>query len=666
MKLTILIADKSQSYLEISKKMLKFHYENCEVEFAISGKECTDKVCRSNYDLILIDQDLGDANGLEVIETLKAKGVKSPLILLVEEGDEEIALQSIEKGASDYIIKVRGYLTALPFTVRNILERKKLTKAKLKKSTRVGVTEQADLKKGFFILDRRLRFLSANNRIEELTGYSEDELMELSIVDLFSKEKEIHFYEWMDAVNENNKEAAPFQIEIFNKTGDKIPLELELATVKDANQEVVSYRGKAEVVEGTHLSQQKAGEKIDQLNLIVEVSHAINDCIHESLNVLLERMAEIACLKFRFKRSTVALLDRRKKAFIKQAMVGYASLPVVDNRIIEVPYEVIDRIFADRFRVKVLYYNQDHRDTASYLNSSLPERRTQKRRPPNQWHKRDLILVNLMNRQNQTFGYISMDDPNVDQMPTRDTFHNLEIFGQLVSFAIENFYRFSALEKRSRRLKQLLVTSNIFKLYLSLNELLKEVVWSVRFSLDFNLVALGLISKRSGNLEIKAVACEDKIKMLQIGEITFPLNPFSQILKEEYSKGKSYFVTKKEDIFRSFKQIYYGAELTYETNGAWPAWAVILVPLKSRQGKIIGFLIVDDPSDCDLPNDEVIRTLEILANQVAVAIDNRILYVQTKMRLQEAKSDGATRTNNNATPDYSTPGIKNIVDRIFK
>ncbi|MCH6559590.1 GAF domain-containing protein, partial [candidate division KSB1 bacterium] len=77
----------------------------------------------------------------------------------------------------------------------------------------------------------------------------------------------------------------------------------------------------------------------------------------------------------------------------------------------------------------------------------------------------------------------------------------------------------------------------------------------------------------------------------------------------------------------------------------------------------IGLLMVDDPLNKKLPSKDVLRTLEILANQVAVAIDNRILYVQTKRQAQKSARNVQKKKENWA--DESS-GIKGFVDRIFK
>lgn len=653
--LSALIAGTSTSYLDISKKMLRFHYETCHVDFAHSGNECIDKAASNKYDLILLDYQLGDTDGLEVINLLKTLGNPVPLILLVDEGDEEKGSRAVEMGAADFIVKERGYLTALPFTIRNYVDNKKLQKQVTQdKMTVKSVNGSNDQ----FVLDHKGRILSADTDIEKITDYSLQELQELNLADLLPEEQEQQFFEWLNTVTDNGK-IRPFQTDIIGKKGRRVPFNIEVTPVKNDSHKVVEYRGKVEHVRNLAAQEQTNGE-FDQLEMINQVCQVITTSYEDTLPLFLERIGELACQIFRFQRATVALLDKRKKVFVKQAMIGYGnSVKRLNRDSIEVPQEVITRIFADRFRVKVIYYNQDHRNRASYVNDNFPERRTQKRRPQTQWHSRDLVLVNLLNRAETTFGYISLDRPARDAIPGRNTFHNLELFGQMVSMAIENFHQFSSVERSSRRLKQVLVTSNIFKLYLSLNELLTEVVWSIKFSLDFNLVTLGLISKRSGNLEMKAVACDDKVKLNQLEQLNFPLNSLTDLLAASENVGKSYFISRESELLRALKQIYHGANLIQKNKGNWPSWGTLLIPIKSRNKKMIGALIVDDPVNHKLPSKDTVRTLEIMANQISIAIDNRILYVQTKSRLNELEDRLGIHNG------QESQGIKRFIDKIF-
>ncbi len=660
--LSVLIAGTSSSYLEISKKMLKFHYSNCEVDLAHSGQECIDKSQNKMYDIVLFDYDLGDMNGLQVIDKIRMHDSRTPLIILIDEGRDDIANMATERGASDYVLKVRGYLTALPITIRNIVERS-LIKTE---STFIPKVENATRLEsfGYFILDNKGRILSANSNMAEITNYSQDELLELSLPDLLPKDQEKPFFDWFNAISHNGNSTKSFRTEILGKKGAKKSIDIRLTAIKDENQKIVSYRGQLENITSSSSYAVGTANRIEQIQMISQVAQILSTSYWEPLNVVLESLAETAGRIFRFQRATLALLDRRKNAFVKQAMIGYSHLPSVNSNNIDVPQEVIERVFANKYRVKVLYHNQTPQEKALEINSEFYERRTQKRRLNNQWHKRDLILVNLLTTTGKTFGYISLDVPVDSFIPSRDTFHNLELFGQLAALIIENYYQFSTIEKRSRRLKQILVTSNIFKLHLSLNDLLKEMVWSIKFSLDFNLVSLGLISKRTGSLELKAVACEDRVKLNQLNELQFPLTKFASLFRNEYQRGKSYFIVKEEEVFHSFKQIYYNGGLSNTTDGEWPLWGLILVPLKSRDGKVIGVLIVDDPDDRRLPTKEVFSTLEILANQVAVAVDNRVLYIQAKKQLQEYEN--IMPPVQMELPDYSSSGIQRLLHRLFK
>jgi len=661
--LAVLIAGASSSYLEISKKMLQFHYQNCSVDFAYSGADCIEKAATRPYNLILFDYDLGDITGLEIIDRLQAT-TSGALIILIDEGDEAKAIQAIDRGASDYVLKVRGYLTALPFTLRKFLKQRSLVAPEVEAYAEVSQPQPAASIAPYFLLDRRGRILAANHDIQHATDFSEDELLELSFSDLLPEEREGPFYAWLERIANNGKSGKTFQTEVVNKHGNRVYLEVLLTAVKDENQNVVSYRGRLSEKSGIDSGAPLVNQSIDQLQMVRQISQVITSCYDEPLNVFLQRFAELVCQVFRFERSTIALLDKRKKVFVKQAMVGYSSFPVSEGQRIEVPQEVIDSVFGNRFKVKVIYHNQDHRSPAESLNSKFPERRTQKRRLSCDWHARDLVLANLTNQDGQTFGYISLDRPETSHYPTRDTFHNFEIFGQLVSFAIENYYQISTLEKRSRRLKQVLVTSNIFKLHLSLNDLLNEVVWSIKFSLNFNLVALGLISKRSGHLELKAIACKDKIKSSQLSDVRIPLNQLNDLLRADYSCGRAYFVRREEEVLKPFKGVYYGARLSETNDGRWPVCGLLLVPIKSKDGKIVGLLMADDPADGHVPTQEDIRILEIMANQISVAIDNRILYVKSKKRSENHHRNGNTEKRARVS---SNPRLKaKFVDRFFK
>ena len=655
-KMKIAIAHPNASYVEATRQVISVQNNDYEPIGATSLDEVLDQLSKSAFDILLIDSELANGHQESFTDTLKNVSTNRPTILTVSEDDEYLIETAKKIGVFDCVVKKKGYLAALSESLKRAVtinpdHHKPVVAVPAMAPVTPSVDEEpahapavSELPAvqngeiGYFVCDRKKRFLSVNHYIEKVTGYSNEELLELTIDDVLATVDDSDFFSKILSIA-IKKPAMSFDVLVVNNIGEKKPSKLQISLIYDEgnSNHIIGFRGNLSLLnKATSQSTALARHQIDQKQMISQVIDIIHRSYSDSIDVLLKSLSELVCQVFGFNRSTVALLDPRKQAFVKQAMVGYSEKGPATSQNIEVPQKVIDKVFSDNSRIKVIYHNKEQRQLSSHLNNELVRNDSQETQPIEQWHKRDLIILNLADKNGHTFGYISLDDPIQGNPPTKATFYNLELFSRLVSVTVENYYRISNLERRNRRMKQILVNSNVFKLYYSLSELLKEVVWSVKFSLDFNLVSLVLISKKSGMLETKAVACDDKIKLSQIRELKFNLAEYSRLLHKDYQRGKSYLVSNPEPIFEHMKRIYYGPredEEVYE--GGWPSWDLIIVPIKSREEKIIGFLMADDPNDCRLPNKDTVHTLEILANQIAIAIDNRVMYVQAKEQIPE-------------------------------
>lgn len=89
---------------------------------ASSAEESKENLQTGEFDIIILDYDLGDATGMDLLPY--AGDV--PVIFITGSGSEEIAVEAIRRGAADYMVKDldRNYLTILPLTIRTVLERK--------------------------------------------------------------------------------------------------------------------------------------------------------------------------------------------------------------------------------------------------------------------------------------------------------------------------------------------------------------------------------------------------------------------------------------------------------------------------------------------------------------------------------------------------------------
>ena len=95
------------------------------------------KILKSiRFDVILLDLGLPDAPaGIKTFEKAYAQASQIPIIVLTGYDDDTIAVESVQKGAQDYIVKGQVTGTMLGRAIRYAIERKKLL-AQLEQSTR--------------------------------------------------------------------------------------------------------------------------------------------------------------------------------------------------------------------------------------------------------------------------------------------------------------------------------------------------------------------------------------------------------------------------------------------------------------------------------------------------------------------------------------------------
>jgi putative two-component system response regulator len=75
----------------------------------------------STWSLAVVDHNLPDGPGLQVLDTLRANDPTMPILMLTGQGSEEMAIEAFRHGASDYVVKGGGYLDALASRVRGLV-----------------------------------------------------------------------------------------------------------------------------------------------------------------------------------------------------------------------------------------------------------------------------------------------------------------------------------------------------------------------------------------------------------------------------------------------------------------------------------------------------------------------------------------------------------------
>jgi len=79
--------------------------EHYEVSVAATGEEGFFLASQGSFDLLLLDLMLPRRDGLDVLNTLRKRGIQTPILILTAKDTVEDRVQGLDGGADDYLIK---------------------------------------------------------------------------------------------------------------------------------------------------------------------------------------------------------------------------------------------------------------------------------------------------------------------------------------------------------------------------------------------------------------------------------------------------------------------------------------------------------------------------------------------------------------------------------
>jgi two-component system NtrC family response regulator len=100
---TILIVDDERNYPLILSAVLR--EEGFETLTANSGQEALDILARSDVDLVLTDMKMPVMDGIQLLEKIKENEPDLPVVMMTAHGTVEKAVEAMQKGAYNYILK---------------------------------------------------------------------------------------------------------------------------------------------------------------------------------------------------------------------------------------------------------------------------------------------------------------------------------------------------------------------------------------------------------------------------------------------------------------------------------------------------------------------------------------------------------------------------------
>ena len=121
----LLIEDDPDDYY-LTRELLGDDPENKIVLEWVSDFDAgLEAITRGEHDAFLVDYRLGKGDGLKLLREGLRLGCKAPMILLTGQGDRDLALQALDAGASDFLVKGKIDAAVLERSIRYALQQKR-------------------------------------------------------------------------------------------------------------------------------------------------------------------------------------------------------------------------------------------------------------------------------------------------------------------------------------------------------------------------------------------------------------------------------------------------------------------------------------------------------------------------------------------------------------
>ena len=213
-----------------------------QVMVAVNGDQAVSLAEKQLPEVILLDIQSPDLEGLEILRRLKKRGTTAPLpvIVLLEKFDEEYVAQGLQMGATEYLVKpfIREIVLRRVGVVARVLQQAKGQRQVLARYKEFFDGEQH----GLFLSTPEGRFLDVNQNLVKLLAYeSRDELLKVDIKeDVYWHPKD---RERFQQIIETQGYIKNFKVNFKRKDGQKITMLLNGQVVHDEKGKIIGYQG---------------------------------------------------------------------------------------------------------------------------------------------------------------------------------------------------------------------------------------------------------------------------------------------------------------------------------------------------------------------------------------------------------------------------------------
>lgn len=118
----LLIDDDRLQSCMVRQQLRAFRRDHFQMEWASTYEEGLERLLSGKHEVCLLDYQLGDRDGLELIRAAKEAGCEVPIVFLTSESSSDIDIEAMNAGALDYLVKGEISPSTLERSIRYALK----------------------------------------------------------------------------------------------------------------------------------------------------------------------------------------------------------------------------------------------------------------------------------------------------------------------------------------------------------------------------------------------------------------------------------------------------------------------------------------------------------------------------------------------------------------
>ncbi len=239
--LNILIIEDNPADIRLVEEMLP---ESSEQQLRIMTADTLAQgleiLAYGDIDVILLDLELTDSQGLETLARVHEAVPGVPIIVLTGLADDALAIGAVKGSAQDYLVKGQLDGDELMRSIRYAIERKRTEEALRSSEERYRMLFDSS-SDGLVQVDRSGRIVDVNHTMSDLLGWPRDTLVGKQVealTNIFTGES---MYKMIDNFTRrlSGEEVPPYEVEAVSRSGESIFLEVNAVPLRNNDGAII-------------------------------------------------------------------------------------------------------------------------------------------------------------------------------------------------------------------------------------------------------------------------------------------------------------------------------------------------------------------------------------------------------------------------------------------